>query len=92
MEAESKTQDTVTEVPPAQIEEENQNKEKTGLASIALNNGTEINTSASITPTAIKCSPKRNSRKPKKRKQKIRDVTAPRQPLTGRDSLFLFNL
>lgn len=48
----------------------------------AASNGNE-NTPAPVTPSTPKDSPKPVSRKPKKRKQKLRDVTAPRQPLTG---------
>lgn len=86
METELASAEASTEAPPVS-KESSPNKVQSPANATQVSNGGESNTTTPITPAALKDSPKPNSRKPKKRKQKLRDVTAPRQPLTGKKKL-----
>lgn len=88
MDAEPLPHEVPSESPSAIIEEETTNKENhTNAVAPAVTTGTELSAPSAL-PTA-KDTPKSNSKKPKKRKPKVpRDVTAPRQPLTGNFSIY----
>ncbi|XP_075977838.1 high mobility group protein 20A-like isoform X1 [Anticarsia gemmatalis] len=84
MEAEPMPADAPAEPPPVVNEGESTNKEPSPTVTITTGaNGTEVNITVAAAPLTLKDPPKPISKKPKKRKPKLKDETAPRQPLTG---------
>lgn len=84
MESELPPTEATTELPSTQNEEEPNNELNTSTNAAAPIATTSGELAATPVPSVLKDAQKSNSKKPKKRKPKVpRDVTAPRQPLTG---------
>ncbi|KAJ8722137.1 hypothetical protein PYW08_004539 [Mythimna loreyi] len=84
MDSEPPPTETTTDSPPTQNEEEPNKDLNSGANTVVPAAATASELAAPPVPSVIKDTQKSNSKKPKKRKPKVpRDVTAPRQPLTG---------
>lgn len=92
MEAEPTHNEQTSESPSGNNEDKSIAEELSPTANgpVAAPATTSDLATSSVQPNA-KDTPKANSKKPKKRKPKVpRDVTAPRQPLTGETSISLY--
>lgn len=90
MESEPPPSEAITESPSTQSEEPNKDPNSTANAPNVPTAASAVELAAPPIPSVIKDTQKSNSKKPKKRKPRIpRDVTAPRQPLTGNRDFFI---
>lgn len=91
MEAEPSHHDPTSESPSVNSEDKSLAEELSPSSNgPAAAPATTSELAASSVQSTSKDTPKSNSKKPKKRKPKVpRDVTAPRQPLTGKNRILL---